>query len=121
MPARISVSGGGRFAYFEPPSKERQRQPCEHYDRKQVKTIHERKHRRLLIHHVADQSVRLMGCIRSRGSAGHQEMARGRYESPYTLVGSSQMTGQHALMILRAPLEHGGNERDAEACAPVTA
>src|SRR5260221_1176189 len=48
------------FADFETPDQERQRQARQHDQSQQVKTIHERDHRRLLSHHVSDHSVCLM-------------------------------------------------------------
>src|SRR5262249_28086734 len=92
------------------------------YDqRQQVEAIHKREHRGLLGHRVSDHSVSPLNRVWSAESARHQVMTRSPHELPNGLISGTEIAYQHALMILRSPLEHRGDERDTEASAPVAA
>src|SRR5258708_9726962 len=73
----VSVPGAGRFTYIETPDQECQRQARQHDDCEQVKTIHEREHPRLLVHHASDHPVGLMDGVGSARATRDQEDAPG--------------------------------------------
>src|SRR5260370_41528627 len=62
-----------------------------------------------------------MDRIRSAGPARHQIVARPVHELCDDSVGRCDVAYQNALMVLSPPLEHRGDERDAETGAPVSA
>src|SRR6266481_3875559 len=86
-----------------------------------MKAVHGCKHRRLLCHHARYQSIRLMNRIRTAGPAREQVTAGIVDELLDGSIGGSEMAHENALMILGPPLEHRGDECNAEAPAPVPA
>src|ERR1700730_1779072 len=86
-----------------------------------MKAVHGCKHRRLLCHHARYQSIRLMNRIRPAGPAGKKVTAGVVDELLDGSVGGSEVAHKNALMILGPPLEHRGDECNAEAPAPVPA
>src|SRR5229473_7071329 len=86
-----------------------------------MKAVHGCKHRRLLCHQARYQFIGLMNRIRTAGSAREQVTAGIVDELLDGSIGGSEMAHENALMILGPPLEHRGDECNAEAAAPVPA
>src|SRR5438132_36509 len=115
------MPGASGSADLETSGEKRQQQSDENDHSQQSKTVHEGEHRRLLRHNVRDESVGLMDRVWCCSSARHEKMARSVDELADRAISIRKVADQDALVILRAPFQHRGNEGDAETSAPVTA